>query len=933
MAGTDSSSSLLERLRVLLAPDYSVERELARGGMGIVFLGHDVALDRPVAIKVLKPEMATAELAARFLREARVLAKLSHPNIVPVYRVGEGLGLYYYIMEFLGGETLHKRLTQRRLRTSETITLGLDLLAAIGAAHKHKWVHRDIKPGNVFLTDDRAILTDFGVAKPLGGTDTTLTGTEQLIGTLAYMAPEQLAGEPATELSDIYAAGISLYESLTGRRWWSRSPGEPTDWSGIPRRLLRVLRKALSPLPGDRWRDAATFRRQLVLAGTARRLTPVLVGTVVLIPLIVLVTRGSGRHQPPSPATSEPIAVEAFSGVGMDSMLPLNLTELVRTKIEGVSGVSVLSPHSAQEASESLRGRLTLQAGVVELRLSLVKDSAELWSLAVHGSPDSLVQLSNDAASRIIVQLVPHLHGFVPGQGFSQNPQAIREFVAGDIAFRSIRWEEAENRFRFAIALDSNFALAHWRLANVLRWRRLSQEESLLPLYQRFGSSMRELDRLLIAAQIEPDLKLRFDKYQEAVDKYPTDGYAALFYGDELFHRGPLVGEPLSHAVALLEAAITNDSTLAPAWFHIGWAYTRLGDSTQAERALDHQTRLEPSGTSSDDIDPTLFLTLARNERFLSPGDAARALSQARMTPKQLGGLIRVFRWALSFDIPEAQLAYGKLIGKAVPAPLVRASAHSGQGIALVALGRPMEALAQFDSAADLRDTPEADFHRAEWRVLPAALGLYTVDSARIAEGRLLLRAHTGPDRLAARAAWALALDARSRSDLVELNRYRAVVTQLARGDSAVERLRVFLEAEELGANKQYDSALAISLPLLSTDSAGRFGDPFARALLHLRRGEWWEKLGRPIDADREWMWYEHSDLAGDPTGDVQPVEVDWALGPIAKGRRAELGFTTGHVIESCAHARRVRELWSHPEPAVGAQLKTLGQLMANCPA
>src|SRR5438552_11633953 len=150
-------SPLLQRLQDALAPDYRIERELASGGMGVVFLARDVTLERPVAVKIIRPELATALAADSFLREARILAGLRHPNIVTVYRAGEAAGLFYYIMELVEGETLHDRLRRGPLGPADARKLGRDLLDGLEAVHAAGIVHRDIKPANVFLLGTRTL--------------------------------------------------------------------------------------------------------------------------------------------------------------------------------------------------------------------------------------------------------------------------------------------------------------------------------------------------------------------------------------------------------------------------------------------------------------------------------------------------------------------------------------------------------------------------------------------------------------------------------------------------------------------------------------------------------------------------------------------------------------------------------------------------------
>src|SRR2546426_3984182 len=266
-------SSVLERLRAALAPEYDVEREIASGGMGMVFLGRDMALECPVAIKVLRPELATAHAAERFLREARMLASLRHPHIVPVHHVGQAGEFFYYVMDFLEGETLADRLARGPLGPSEALKLGRDLLDALQEAHERLVVHRDIKPSNVFFVGGRALLVDFGIAKPVSGTSggavtprgrapapaPSLTAPGSVVGTLDYMPPEQAAGAEVTPRADLYALGMVLYEALTGRHWSILDRPDRADWSGGSRRIGRVLRRAPRGAPEARPPGPAAF--------------------------------------------------------------------------------------------------------------------------------------------------------------------------------------------------------------------------------------------------------------------------------------------------------------------------------------------------------------------------------------------------------------------------------------------------------------------------------------------------------------------------------------------------------------------------------------------------------------------------------------------------------------------------------------------------
>jgi serine/threonine-protein kinase len=197
---------------------YRLERPLGHGGMASVYLARDAELDRLVAVKVLA-ENATGddELRKRFVREARLAARLSHPNIVSVFDAGEDDGRPYIVMEHVAGETLSEVLARRGHLPSEEAR-GLALQAARGLAHAHAagLVHRDVKPQNLLLREDGTVkIADFGIARAAEGTALTQAGT--VLGTAAYLAPEQALGEQATPASDVYSLGAVLYELLTGR--------------------------------------------------------------------------------------------------------------------------------------------------------------------------------------------------------------------------------------------------------------------------------------------------------------------------------------------------------------------------------------------------------------------------------------------------------------------------------------------------------------------------------------------------------------------------------------------------------------------------------------------------------------------------------------------------------------------------------------------
>jgi predicted Ser/Thr protein kinase len=214
-----SSPGDLAAFRTALRGQYDVQRELGRGGMGIVLLARDERLERAVALKVLPPELAeVADTRERFLREARMAAQLSHPNIVPVYRADEIGGFAFFAMGFVDGETLADRIRDRgTLPATEVVRVLREVAWALAYAHARGIVHRDIKPENILLerSSGRAIVTDFGIAR--ADFNPALTQDGLVLGTVSYMSPEQASGEPLDGRSDLYALGCIGFLALSGR--------------------------------------------------------------------------------------------------------------------------------------------------------------------------------------------------------------------------------------------------------------------------------------------------------------------------------------------------------------------------------------------------------------------------------------------------------------------------------------------------------------------------------------------------------------------------------------------------------------------------------------------------------------------------------------------------------------------------------------------
>ncbi len=274
---------LLERLGAALADRYAVREEVGRGGMAIVFRAEDLRHHRQVAIKVLHPELSAALGADRFLKEIEIVAGLTHPHILPLFDSGEADGLLYYIMPYLEGESLRERLhCDEQLAVEEAIRITKEVASALDHAHRRGFVHRDIKPGNILLSDQHAFVTDFGIARALdaaGGEGLTRTGI--VVGTPAYMSPEQAGGESEVgSRSDQYALACVLHEMLVGTVPFSGT----TPQAVLARHMIedprpirqvrhevspsveRALARALAKEPGARFESCEQFAHSLAPA-------------------------------------------------------------------------------------------------------------------------------------------------------------------------------------------------------------------------------------------------------------------------------------------------------------------------------------------------------------------------------------------------------------------------------------------------------------------------------------------------------------------------------------------------------------------------------------------------------------------------------------------------------------------------------------------
>jgi ABC-type branched-subunit amino acid transport system substrate-binding protein/DNA-binding beta-propeller fold protein YncE len=325
---------------------YRVDSLVGRGGMGVVYRATDLSLERPVALKLIAPELAEDKrFRARFLREPRLAASLDHPNVIPIYEAGEHDGQLYLAMRFVEGSDLKSMLERERKLTPErTLAVLAQVAGALDAAHRRALVHRDVKPANVLIDNDGHVyLTDFGITKQLGGES---TDTGRVVGTLDYLAPEQIRGDPVDGRTDCYALGCLLYECLAGAPPFRRATEAETLWAHMQEEpaplkghaaLDPVVRKALAKDREDRYAACAELveaaaaalgldaprvaRRPLVPSGLQRRGPVLLAAGLILLAGVIalaLVARMGGGEPRLEPIGNGVAAIDPDGG-GVDS--------------------------------------------------------------------------------------------------------------------------------------------------------------------------------------------------------------------------------------------------------------------------------------------------------------------------------------------------------------------------------------------------------------------------------------------------------------------------------------------------------------------------------------------------------------------------------------------------------------------------------------
>jgi len=558
---TDPAMDLFAAVQAALEPHYRLERELGRGGMGVVYQAIDRTLDRRVAIKVAHPELTEkSAIAQRFLAEARMLARIQHPNIVAIHQAGRVQDLHYYVMDEVPGESLRQLLNREgSLPIALARAIAADIAAALDAAGRAGFVHRDVKPENVLLDSEtgRALLADFGIARASDGlVGGSTTGQGVAVGTPAYMSPEQAAGEAVDARSDLYGLGVVAYEMLAGQppfvgpnrvvvsRHLSERPA-PLDRirPEVPKHLAAAVMRSLEKVPADRWQTGDEMRRALqgervqrpgllrrarLLAATAVVAAAGLAGWLGLAP------RGG---PPPNVDPRHSMLLLPFENLQQDrtlgwlsdgsvSMLGLNLaqwtdlTVVEHDRLHDLLTRQALAPGDA--IGLEMARRMARDAGVwtvVRGEFSWAGDTlrlvARVYDVAsgkrvhvarVDGHPGEDVRpMFDELAARLLDLSGAPADAVGPGLAASttHSVEAFRRYLAGMELLNSWNLAAAASEFERATAIDSTFALAYYRLAHVMSWIGMGEDsaaKAALDRASRYAEALPEHHRIAISA-------------------------------------------------------------------------------------------------------------------------------------------------------------------------------------------------------------------------------------------------------------------------------------------------------------------------------------------------------------------------------------------------------------------------------------------------
>ncbi len=627
----------LAQLQQALADRYQIDRQLGQGGMASVYLAHDRRNNRPVAIKVLRPELAAVLGAERFLQEIKTTGNLQHPHILPLFDSGQAGPFLYYVMPYVEGKSLRDRLNQeRQLPVAEAVQIAQEVAGALDYAHRRGVIHRDIKPENILLLDGLALVADFGIALAPGDPDSTrLTATGMSLGTPQYMSPEQAMGESAVDArTDIYALGAVLYEMLSGeppfpgataqaiiaRMMTTDAPSLTAQRRTIPPAVDAAVHKALQRAPADRFATAAAFAAALDAPASAGPGLPwrrVLVGTTA-VALVALALGYLGRRREAADRASPDfrvVAVLPFRNLSADSgqrYFGDGMTEAITGQLGKVAALRVLgrAATAPYDTAGNRLERLAKELGVgsvvdgsvalagdqvrINVELTDVRTGVSLWSERYDRKLADLFAVQDDVARKITDALQATLSAAEServAKAPTSNMAAYQLYLRGyelSAVVRDGNRRQAELLTQ-AIGMDSSFAAAWATLARNYMFRAVAGEpawhDSAMAAARRAIALDPDLAEgyFALGDLLSGELKLSDARraYLKALELSPSHGGAMADLGNLYVTQGRL-DEALDWAVK----AYWLDPNHRHGPYHVALPLIQLNDDSVSTRYL-----------------------------------------------------------------------------------------------------------------------------------------------------------------------------------------------------------------------------------------------------------------------------------------------------------------------------------------------------------
>lgn len=669
-------TDLLDRLTLALAGRYDVVRHVGGGGMADVFLARDLRHGREVALKTLRPTIATVIDRDRFLREIGIAARLHHPHILPLYDSGDANGLLYYVMPYMEEETLRTRLRRAgRLPMPEAMRIARELADALDFAHSRGVIHRDVKPENVLLLADHAVIADFGIAclaDPLAGENLTATG--MILGTPTYMSPEQVFGDTALDgRSDQYSLACMVFEMLSGAPPFTgptarailaghsvqQAPTLSARVVAVPSAVEDALRRALAKEPADRFPTVKAFAEALEGAGAAMTEEERPIRSLLVIPF------ANQNNVPDTEFLSDGLSEELIHTLNaLEGLRVIGRTTAFAFKgtvedVRGIGtrlGVDVVLEGSVRRAGERLR---------ITAQLTDVKDGLQLWSERFDRVVGDAFAIQDEIAAAILGALRLTLLGRSPSRSSTRtaNPRAYELYLRGRHSWNS-RTESGLQRsvahFREALHADGGFGLAQAALAEsyvTLAVYGAMAPEEIMPLAEAAATTAIGKDPRLAEAygalgSVQALYRWQWAEaeasFRRALSANPSAGHVRHAYavnvllprgnwdaaGAELERASAL--EPLAPAIGLsrgliayfqrdFEAAasewrgvLAGDENFALSHYFLAQAHAGLGLHDQARASLDRAAQL--AGDTAEILGVSGWLAAVAGDR-----DAARS--------------------------------------------------------------------------------------------------------------------------------------------------------------------------------------------------------------------------------------------------------------------------------------------------------------------